>query len=182
MIKMSVCTAVVAGCLIASPAFAQSDVDSFSKLSPGNQKIAEAMFLNQKVSTGDNALAENQNALTENQIAALKTDSGWGKVFQMLKAKGYFPDYKNLGQLISAQQHLANEARKSGATSDETSSTGSKSFRPEQASKGLDRTDKIERTAKIDRPDKVERPEKPDRPERVERPQRPDRPDRPERP
>ena len=171
MIKMSVCAAVVAGFLIAGPAFAQTDGGSFSKLSPGNQKIAEAMFSNQNVSP--------DKELSKDAIADLKADSGWGKVFKTLKAAGYFDGYKNLGQLISAPQHLANEARKSGATSDETSSTGSKSFRPDKASKGLDRADKVERTARIDRPDKVERPEKPDRPERVERPQRPDRPERP---
>ncbi len=171
MTKMGFWAAAFAGCLFASQAYAQAEGGSFSKLSPGNQKIVEAMYTNQTAPEGG-------VALTVDQIADLKADSGWGNAFKAMQEEGRFPDYKNLGQVVSTQNHLAKEARKTGATSDEPGSTGANPSRPEKASKGLTRTEKVERSAKIDRPEKVDRPDKPERPTKVDRPERPDRPDR----
>lgn len=171
MVKMGVLAAAFAGCLFASQAYAQAEGGSFSKLSVGNQKIVESLYASQSIPDGG-------TALTRDQIADLKADSGWGNAFKAMQADGRFPDYKNLGEVISTQNRLARDARKSGATTEETASTESGVARPDKASKELKRAEKVERTAKVDRPDKVERPDKPDRPQKVDRPQRPDRPER----
>jgi hypothetical protein len=171
MVKMGVWAAAFAGCLFASQAFAQAEGGSFSKLSPGNQKIVEAMHDNQAVPDGS-------AALTLDQIADFKADSGWGNAFKAMQAEGRFPEYKNLGEVVSTQNRLARDARKSGEASEAAATTETGLARPDKASKDLKHAERVERTAKIDRPEKLERPDKPDRPAKIDRPQRPDRPER----
>src|SRR5437016_14685240 len=72
--------------LLTAPGWAQSatttstiPTGNFDSLSPGNQKIANALFSAQKPSG-------TQTALTKNQIAGLKTTEGWGRVFKTIKA------------------------------------------------------------------------------------------------
>jgi len=73
-------------------------VGSFDQLSPGNQKIAEALFEGQTI-VGD----ETSEAWTLDQIATAKRDGqGWGEIFKQRKSDGLI-DAKNLGQLVSAQ-------------------------------------------------------------------------------
>src|SRR5258708_24930608 len=74
--------------LLANPGWAQS----FDSLSPGNQKIANALFSAQKT-TGTTT------ALTKNQIAGLKSTEGWGRVFKTMKADGLI-SARNLGQVV----------------------------------------------------------------------------------
>lgn len=171
MVKRSVWAAAIAGCLSVSQAYAQTEGGSYSNLSAGNQKIVTSLYDSQ-------AVPEGGTALTLDQIADLKADSGWGNAFKAMQAEGRFPDYKNLGDVISTQNHLARDARKDGTTTEESALTETGSARPGNASKDLKRVEKVERTAKIDRPQKPDRPEKMDRPAKVERPQRPDRPER----
>lgn len=171
MMKKGVWAAALAGCLLASQAYAQTEGGSYSKLSPGNQKIVESLYANQAVPDGG-------TALTLDQIADFKADSGWGNAFKAMQADGRFPDYKNLGEVVSTENRVARDARKAGASSEETASTDTGLARPDKASKDLKRAEKVDRTAKIDRPEKLERPDKPDRPAKVDRPQRPDRPER----
>jgi hypothetical protein len=171
MVKMGVWAAAIAGCLFASQAFAQAESGSFGKLSTGNQKIVTSLYDNQSVPDGG-------TALTLDQIADLKADSGWGNAFKAMQAEGRFPEYKNLGEVVSTQNRIARDARKSGATTDGPASTETGLARPEKAPKDATRAERVDRTAKIDRPEKLERPDKPDRPAKVERPQRPDRPER----
>lgn len=165
MLKMGVWAAAFAGCLFASQAYAQTEGGSYSKLSAGNQKIVTSLYDSQ-------AIPEGGTALTLDQIADLKADSGWGNAFKAMQAEGRFPDYKNLGEVISTQNRLSRDARKSGATPDESATTDSTLARPEKASKEFKRAERVERTAKFDRPEKVERPEKADRPQRPDRPER----------
>ena len=70
---------------------------SFSKLSPGNQKIALALY--------DAQVAPAPTRLTLDQIAAKKQGGqGWGNVFKQMKAQGLV-DARSLGQVISASHH-----------------------------------------------------------------------------
>jgi hypothetical protein len=171
MVKKGVWAAALAGCLFVSQAYAQTEGGSFSTLSSGNQKIVTSLYENQTVPDGG-------TALTPDQIADLKADSGWGNAFKAMQEEGRFPDFKNLGQVISTQNHLARDARKAGTATEEAASTATGLVRPEKASKEIKRAEKVERAARFERPEKLERPDKPDRPEKVDRPQRPDRPER----
>lgn len=71
---------------------------SFQSLSPGNQKIARALFLAQQPSKTGPA------PLSLDQIAALKGSEGWGQVFKQMKTEGLVQD-KNLGQVVSSYEH-----------------------------------------------------------------------------
>jgi len=67
---------------IAVSAWAQTTgTGAFEKLSPGDQKIARALFEAQKTNGGT-------APLTLDQIAARKQHTGWGEVFKQMKAQG----------------------------------------------------------------------------------------------
>ena len=70
---------------------------AFDNLSPGNQKIARALYDTQQ---------SNTQTYSRDDIAAMKqSGKGWGVVFKDMKAQGYYPEYKNLGQVISGSKH-----------------------------------------------------------------------------
>jgi hypothetical protein len=73
-------------------------------LSPGNQKIARALFDAQHPAAGG------PTPLTLDQIAALKATEGWGKVFRQMKTEGLIQAH-NLGQVVSAAEHARHLAR-----------------------------------------------------------------------
>jgi hypothetical protein len=64
-------------------------------LSPGNRKIAEALF--------DAQLESGANNFTLDEIATLKSDGlGWGQVFGQMRNDGAVPEgARNLGQVVS---------------------------------------------------------------------------------
>ena len=107
--------------LLASASWAQSiPTGNFDSLSPGNQKIANALFSAQKP-TGT------QTALTKDQIAGLRSTEGWGRVFKTMKADGLIQS-RNLGQVVSSYQHslrssTASAASRSGRTATTASAT-----------------------------------------------------------
>jgi hypothetical protein len=71
---------------------------AYESLSPGNQKIARALFEAQKTGSGGTTTAK---PLTLDEIAAKKqSGEGWGRVFKEMKAQGLVHD-KNLGQVVS---------------------------------------------------------------------------------
>jgi hypothetical protein len=74
----------------------------FRQLSPGNQKIAQALFGAQRPATAG-------PRLTLDQIAELKETGGWGKVFRQMKADGLI-QARNLGQVVSAHEHAIHAA------------------------------------------------------------------------
>ncbi len=83
-----------------SPAPGSTPTGAFSALSPGNQRIARALFDAQTTgaSTGTSSTA---TPLTLDQIAAKKQGGeGWGRIFQDMKAQGLV-QAKNLGQVVS---------------------------------------------------------------------------------
>jgi len=109
------------GAVSASPAGAQATVDgAYAKLSPGNAKVARALFEAQVTTampmtkTGATTAAA-PKALTLDQIAAMKQNGqSWGKVFQTMKSQGLLAD-KNLGQVVSRYQQQQQERSSSGA-------------------------------------------------------------------
>jgi hypothetical protein len=99
---------------------------AYQKLSPGNQKVARALFeaqtvpMTPKTKTG-NKTAEPETAsaapsgngpkpLTLDQIAAMKQQgAGWEHVFRQMRAQGLVTD-KSIGQLMTRH----NQSRPSG--------------------------------------------------------------------
>jgi len=74
--------AVAVAVSVAASAWAQTTgTGAFDKLSPGDQKIARALFEAQKTNGGT-------APLTRDQIAARKQHTGWGEVFKQMKAQG----------------------------------------------------------------------------------------------
>ncbi len=125
-------TAVGIVLLLANPGWAQSTATTssttiptgnFNSLSPGNQKIANALFSAQKT-TGTTT------PLTKNQIAGLRSTEGWGRVFKTMKADGLVTA-KNLGQVVSSYNHSQRAS---------TTSTASRSTRTTTAASGTTRS------------------------------------------
>lgn len=97
------------GATSASPVNAQMATadGAYAKLSPGNAKIARALFEAQVSTTPPPPAATAPKALTVDQIAAMKQGQGWGQVFSAMKAQGLVLD-KSLGQVVSRYQHRMN--------------------------------------------------------------------------
>ena len=121
---------------VAVSAWAQTtSTGAFDKLSPGDQKVARALFEAQKTNGGG------ATPLTLDQIAAKKQHAGWGEVFKQMKAQGLVTD-KNLGQAVSNFEH----------------------HHPELAAKpDNSKPDKLEKPDKPEKIEKPARPEKPGR-------------------
>ena len=78
-------------------ATASTTAGAFDKLSPGNQKVASALFQAQNGATS--------TPLTLDEIAAKKQGGqGWGEVFKSMQAQGLVQE-KNLGQVVSKYNH-----------------------------------------------------------------------------
>lgn len=74
----------------------ESSSGAFDKLSPGNRKIARALFEGQ---TAD--ATQGGKTLTLDEVAARKQKGeGWGAIFKDMKSQGLV-DAKNLGTLVS---------------------------------------------------------------------------------
>ncbi len=103
---------LVAGTAVAqttSPPATQTHAGAFDRLSPGNQKIASALFDAQQ----DTIKPLNAKPLSLDDIAALKrSGTGWGQVFRRMKAQGLVQD-KNLGQVVSQFNHESHTSRSS---------------------------------------------------------------------
>ena len=105
----SVIGAFALGAAAGSAAVAQtpppSSSGAFDKLSPGNQKIATALYKAQTTST-----TATTTPLTLDEIAAKKqSGQGWGRVFKDMKTQGLVQE-KNLGQVISKNNHSTKAA------------------------------------------------------------------------
>ncbi len=106
MNKQWIVFSAIALALAAGPAAAQipppAPGGAFDQLSPGNQKIARAIFESQQFSP-TSPTAPKPRSL--DQIAGLKQSGrGWGVVYKDLQAKGLVTD-KNLGQAVSRFNH-----------------------------------------------------------------------------
>ena len=78
------------------------DSGAYDGLSPGNRKIAQALYDAQPQTEGGEPI---DGSLTRDDIAEMKQDgSGWGEMFKEMKADGYIEsDARNLGQLVSGK-------------------------------------------------------------------------------
>lgn len=81
---------------------------SFDALSPGNQKIARALFEAQQPTATGGA------PLDLNEIADLKGKTGWGNVFKEMKSEGLI-GAKNLGQVVSSHEYDLSHSATLGA-------------------------------------------------------------------
>lgn len=92
---------------------------TFAQLSPGEQKITQALFEAQTKGTA----ADAPTPLTLDQIAAKRQGRGWGEVFKDMKTQGLLTQ-KNLGQVVSGYERHHPEARgvPAGRTRGETDS------------------------------------------------------------
>jgi hypothetical protein len=133
---------VVVALGIAVSAWAQTTgTGAFEKLSPGDQKIARALFEAQNTTQTSSGGA---TPLTLDQIAAKKSHTGWGEVFKQMKAQGLVTD-KNLGEVVSSfERHHPEVAIKPDAS------------KPE----------KLEKPNKPEKPEKIEKPARPEKPGR----------------
>ena len=78
-----------------------SSSGAFTSLSPGNQKIASALYQAQSRPTSPTS----PTPLTRDQLAQMKqSGKGWGEIFQSMKAQGLV-SAKNLGQVVSRYNH-----------------------------------------------------------------------------
>ena len=93
-----------------TPAQTTSKSGAFASLSPGNQKIARALYEAQTTPA-------TSSKLTLDQIARMKQEGqGWGNVFRAMKAQGRV-DAWNLGAVVSASKHHATTPVAASATS-----------------------------------------------------------------
>jgi len=129
---------------IAVSAWAQTTgTGAFDKLSPGDQKIARALFEAQST-TPTQTTSGRATPLTLDQIAAKKSHTGWGEVFKQMKAQGLVTD-KNLGEVVSSfERHHPEVATKPDAS----------------------KPDKLEKPNKPEKPEKIEKPARPEKPGR----------------
>ena len=83
---------------------------AFESLSPGNQKIALAIFDSER----RGAATATTKPLSLDEIAAMKQGgSGWGEVFKQMKSQGLVQD-RNLGQAVSRVSRGAGRATAAG--------------------------------------------------------------------
>ena len=117
MLKILALTLLVLAVAIGA-AGAQTATQS-DNLSPGNQKIVDALYHAQPkpttTSTGSTSTTT-PTYLSKDDIAAMHQDgTGWGVIFKDMKANGQLPpDVRNLGQLVSGRYHP--QATTSGST------------------------------------------------------------------
>ena len=144
VVRATLVAVVVLG--VALTAWAQTKpkpTTGFASLSPGEQKIARALFEAQKIDG-------QATPLTLDQITARKTPGkeGWGPVFKSMKEQGLIVNQKNLGEVVSSYEKRHPEAATKTAKADKA--------KPEK-------TEKMEKVEKPDKPEKPEKTEKPGR-------------------
>jgi hypothetical protein len=86
----------VLGLALTSWAAETTKAKTFASLSPGEQKIARALFEAQ-TTTGS------AKPLTLDEIAAKRTKTGWGEAFKSMKSQGLVTQ-KNLGEVVSSYE------------------------------------------------------------------------------
>ncbi len=134
VLRTALLGAVLALWLVPAAAWAQTG--AFAQLSPGGQKIAQALFA-----------AQTTNALSLDEIAKMKqSHEGWGEVFKaMKKAQGL--KEKNLGQVVKTFEHRDPEGAK-------------------LAKAELEKAEKSGRAGKPGRVERMEKPARPEKPGR----------------
>ncbi len=143
LIALTTCLAILVGATVATAQTAKptqtttttqsttqtssSTQGAFSKLSPGNQKIAQALYDAQQTST-------TTKKLSLDDIAAMKQHRGWGEIFKQMKEQGLVQE-KNLGQVISHANQRAHSGSSSGTTITSASGRSQVVGKPEYGNK-----------------------------------------------
>lgn len=120
------------GVAAGSTALAQTTLTTtgaFDTLSPGNQKIATALFQAQTTTTTPTTATTGTTSttapLTVDQIAEMKqSGKGWGQVFKDMKAQGLVQE-KNLGQVVSKYSRSTHGGTVTTASGRQMSTSGS---------------------------------------------------------
>jgi hypothetical protein len=129
MSKLKHGLAIAASLMMTAPSWAESSSPTaissgttqspgFQSLSPGEQKIARALFLAQ------HPTASGPAPLSLNQITALRQHEGWGNVFKEMQTQGLI-HAKSLGQVVSAHERSLHATKgENGGTLVVTKGTG----------------------------------------------------------
>lgn len=123
MLKLLVLTLLALA--VAVGAAGAQTATQYDKLSPGNQKIVDALYNAQPKSTTTSTGSTSTTTptyLSKDEIAAMHQDGkGWGVIFKDMKADGQLPpDVRNLGQLVSGKHQP--QSGTSGSTTITTAS------------------------------------------------------------
>jgi hypothetical protein len=102
------------GAMSASPTSAQvpSAAGAFERMTPGNQKVARALFDAQAANStpAPPGSSSARRALTLDEIAAQKQgNQGWGQVFQAMRSQGLVQE-TTLGQVVTRYEHQRSRA------------------------------------------------------------------------
>jgi len=91
----------------ATPPTPTTGVGAYAKLSPANQKTADALFQAQKASaTGTMGMS----GYTRDQLAVMKqSGQRWDQIFRQMKAQGLVKD-KSLAEVINRYNQIAKSA------------------------------------------------------------------------
>jgi hypothetical protein len=111
---------------------------AFATLSPGNQKIAQALYDAQQANatSGTGGTTTGAKPMTLDEIAAMKQGGqGWGQVFKTMKAQGLVQE-RNLGQVVSRYQHQSRYS--GGAVTTAGNQTVAKTHGPKSGKTGDD--------------------------------------------
>jgi hypothetical protein len=113
------------GAMSASPTSAQvpSVAGAYERMTPGNQKVARALFDAQAalLAPAPPAGARTRRTLSLDEIAAQKQASqGWGRVFQLMRSQGLVQE-TSLGQVVNRYEHQRSRAAVTTASQDKES-------------------------------------------------------------
>jgi hypothetical protein len=104
------------GVMSASPTSAQppSAAGAYERMSPGNQKVAQALFDAQTAAfapaPAGGSSVRAARRLTLDEIAAQKhAGQGWGQVFQLMRSQGLVHE-TSLGQVVTRYEHPRSSA------------------------------------------------------------------------
>ncbi len=148
---------VLIGSLLAAGAAAAQTADGGTgSLSSDDKKHIEALYLAQQPADDFEGQAATQ-ILSRDEIAAYRSEGGWGKVFKQMQADGYYEGYKNFGQLISGSKFKQGGIENEGAKVKAYKADGFKSDKPPKVQKS-------HRVTRVNRPNRPNRPKRPKRP------------------
>ncbi len=144
--------ALIGSLLVAGSAAAQTVDGDTSGISAADSQHIEALYQAQQPADGFESQSAT-NTLTREEIAAYRSESGWGKAFKEMQADGYYEGYKNFGQVVSGSKAKEGGFETEGAKVKAYKTDGFKS----------DKAPKVQKSHRVTR---VNRPNRPNRPKR----------------
>lgn len=110
------------GAMSASPTSAQAPPEggAYERMTPGNQKVARALFDAQAVlPAAPTAAARSSRPLSLDQIAAQRqARRGWGSVFELMRSQGLVRE-TSLGHVVDRYEHQRRRAAVTTASRDQ---------------------------------------------------------------